>query len=230
MNYSLFDLSNFPSKGLNTFRNNEGGLIDHQTFYERVSSDIGWNFLYGFTKSRHETDSIFNIRSVEKLDSSYRTFLSESNAAIQSVSQASKPIFYLLHVMLPHEPFIYKPDGKLQYKGYNSDPALFIDQLKYTNTIAESVVDNILKSQKGRQTVILLQGDHGYKFDKGDKNFKTESCNIFYAVYNSERQYGDWYPTISGVNSFRVLFNKIFKEKFPLLQDSSFNLEYRKYK
>lgn len=230
INYSIYDLDGFPSKGLNTFRNNEGSLIDHQTLYERVSADIGWNFLYGFNKSRHETDSIFSIRSVEKLDSSYKLFLSESQTAIKSVSTSPKPVFYLLHVMLPHEPYIYKADGQLQYKGYNSDPALFIDQLKYTNTVVESIVDNILQSQKDRKTVILLQGDHGYKFDPSDKNFKTESCNIFYAVYNSEKQYGQWYPTISGVNSFRVLLNETFKEKFPLLGDSSINLEYRKYK
>lgn len=230
VNYSIYDLKRFPSKGLNTFRNNEGGLIDHQTLYERVSADIGWNFMYGFNKSKHETDSIFSIRSVEKLDSSYKSFLSESQGAIKSVSGSAKPVFYLLHVMLPHEPYIYKADGTLQYKGYNSDPALFLDQLKYTNTVAESVVDNILQSQKDRKTVILLQGDHGYKFDRKDKHFKSESCNIFYAVYTSEKQYGQWYPTISGVNSFRVLFNETFKEKFPLLGDSSMNLEYRKYK
>lgn len=229
-NYSIYNLDQFPSKGLASFRNNEAALIDHQTLYERVSADIGWNFIYGFKKSRHETDSIFKIKSVATLDSTYKAFLKENQKAIHDVASSKKPVFHILHVMLPHEPYIYKPDGQLQNQGYNSDPSLFIDQLKYTNRVVEELVNEIMAVQSDRKKFILLQGDHGYKFDKNDKYFQSQSCNILYAIYSTDQKYTQWYPGISGVNSFRVLLNTNFREHLPLLSDSSFHLEYRQYK
>ena len=49
-----------------------------------------------------------------------------------------------------------------------------------------------------------------------------DAWGILNAYYLPGIGQGDLYPTISPVNSFRVVFNQYFGGKFPLLPDLSF--------
>jgi hypothetical protein len=64
--------------------------------------------------------------------------------------------------------------------------------------------------------VIILQGDHGI----GDvmKN-KMSILNAYYLPGGGDE---GLYPTISPVNTFRVVFNEYFGEQYGLLEDKSF--------
>ena len=68
--------------------------------------------------------------------------------------------------------------------------------------------------------VIIIQADHG-----SETNVPQERMSILnaYYLYNGQDAF---YPTITPVNSFRIVFNKIFGMKFDLLADRSLYSNY----
>jgi hypothetical protein len=70
--------------------------------------------------------------------------------------------------------------------------------------------------------VIILEGDHGYRFyEKKDRLKEFRNLN---AYYFSDRDYRSLSDSISPVNTFRVVLNKYFCNSLPLLKDSSIYL------
>ena len=64
--------------------------------------------------------------------------------------------------------------------------------------------------------VIVIQGDHGpAPFDVIERRMKI--LNVYYFPDNTE----GLYPTITPVNTFRLIFNKYFGQKYPVLEDRS---------
>jgi len=68
--------------------------------------------------------------------------------------------------------------------------------------------------------IIIVQGDHGVK----DYN-RASILNAYYLPGGVEKKL---YPTISLVNSFRVILDNYFGKQYPLLDDTSYTtpLEY----
>lgn len=89
------------------------------------------------------------------------------------------------------------------------------------------MIDSILQWYAGKKIVIVLQGDHGFKFKEGDPAYEKDMCKIFYAVYCSDGAYPGWTSRINTVNTFRVLFNKYFSTALPLLPNKTYPLYYR---
>ena len=48
------------------------------------------------------------------------------------------------------------------------------------------------------------------------------------AIYLPDRDYSTLYDSMTNVNEFRIIFNKTFNQKFPLLKDSSIFLTDKK--
>lgn len=224
-NYTIYNLQHYPTKGILHFEHTPEALINHQTLFSRVRKDIGWNFPAVLKRNRKKADSLFNRNAVDKLDSTYHAFYNTTTAAIRSSAKEQEPFFFMIHIYLPHEPFIYNEDGSKHYvDGLSASGTHYLPQLKYTNRIVQMMIDSIQHNYKNKELVILLQGDHGFKFEENDPLFDKESCKIMYAVYNSRKKYASWYPSVSSVNGFRILFNDNFGTTFPLLPDSSFIL------
>jgi hypothetical protein len=94
----------------------------------------------------------------------------------------------------------------------------YLEYLQYSNTQIRSLIDTIQANTAGK-AVIILMGDHGFRQRMSEnmpRNFQAMN-----AVYLPEKNYHLLYDSISGVNQFRVLFNIIFQQSFPLLKDSS---------
>lgn len=151
---------------------------------------------------------------------------------------ASKQGHYFLfaHIYLPHIPFLYGPDGEelkyhqnLNIYWYEVEPENYIEyytyQLDYINQAVLNTIDNIIaKSEK--PIVIILQSDHGDAryFDWGAPTAQGVDVNsaIFNAIYFSDRSYHTLYPTMTPVNTFRVILNHWFGTQYPLLSDKVF--------
>ena len=86
------------------------------------------------------------------------------------------------------------------------------------------IIDSIFIHAQ-RPLVIVLQGDHGYRFDDPINNNLT--FPNLHAVYFSNHDYSLMRPDLSMVNTFRVVLNTVFKQRLPLLQDSSIYLNYK---
>lgn len=88
----------------------------------------------------------------------------------------------------------------------------------YANTLTTQALNTIM-ANRTRPYIIILQGDHGYRFyDK--RSDEDKMFSILNAFYFSDGDYRLLYDSISSVNTFRVVLNKYFKQNYELLKDS----------
>jgi hypothetical protein len=139
-------------------------------------------------------------------------------------SQTS-PKFVFAHITIPHEPFVFAPDGSLLDRNFwgNEGSAIndryfqegYIDQVLFINQQITEIVQSILQNS-ATPPIIILQGDHGARGDN-----RLENLNAYYLPGGKAL---NLYPKISPVNTFRVIFNSYFDTNYPLLEDKSFTL------
>ena len=135
------------------------------------------------------------------------------------------PKFVYAHIMSPHTPYIFLPDGSLNTDSrfYNtetgtpSNPKLqaegYINNIKYLNSRMLVILDEIIKNSK-IPPVIILQGDHGYVLE--ERRF-----NNLMAFHFPNGGNASLYPTITPVNTFRLVSNLYFGTDLPLRNDVS---------
>lgn len=151
-------------------------------------------------------------------------------------SSQEQPHFIFAHIYLPHIPFLYGPQGKeLTYHGdqnlywYEVEPEnyrkYYTYQIDYLNDAILEAIDQIQKNDHKPQ-VIILQSDHGDEYFLDRENptalgVQVRSA-ILNAVYFSDGSFESSYPTMTPVNTFRLVFNHWFGTGYPLLEDKVF--------
>lgn len=144
---------------------------------------------------------------------------------MDSISKKPQATFTYAHVISPHPPFVFDPDG------HPTDPADFWDenrrysasmyqkgylnQLPYLNTRMLEAIDTILTNSE-TLPIIIIQGDHGPWLQPKDKRMWN-----FTAVYMPGHN-DTLYPTVTPVNLFRLVFNNYFGGKYDILEDVSY--------
>ncbi len=146
-------------------------------------------------------------------------------SSLDDLARDPAPTFAYIHLISPHPPFVFGPDGSLTnpadfWNAQRRYPANlyvrgYLNQLTYLNTQMESGIDTILENSS-TPPVIILQGDHGPWLQPQDKLFRI--FNAYYLPGHSDRLY----PGISPVNSFRLVFDEYFGGNYPLLEDRSY--------
>lgn len=145
--------------------------------------------------------------------------------SIDDLAHMDEPTFSFIHVLPPHPPFVYAPDGSF------TDPALFLNedqrytsdsytrgirnQVEYITGQIESAVRTLLR-ESDSPPIIILQGDHAPWLQTGNKKF------LILNAYYLPGQTDIFYPTISPVNTFRLIFNTYFGTDYDLLPDTSY--------
>jgi hypothetical protein len=76
---------------------------------------------------------------------------------------------------------------------------------------------NSILSQSGPRPIIIIQADHGF----GYSGAGVQILNAYYLPDGGEQQL---YPTITPVNTFRVIFDRYFGAHLGLLPDKSYEL------
>jgi hypothetical protein len=155
---------------------------------------------------------------------------------LAKTAEAKGPKFVLAHFLLPHDPYVFSRDGKYRsIDDVSKQPreASYIEQLVYTNRMLQRTITSLLENSK-RPPIIVLQADEGpwpRRYENEYKNFdwrqatvaelsqKMKILNSFHLPGVDSRAL---YPTISPVNTFRVIFNLYFEADLPLLPDESF--------
>lgn len=110
----------------------------------------------------------------------------------------------------------------------------YIEQLIWVNKVVEGVVRDIL-SRSSIEPIIIVQSDHGPHNSLGkplpsdntnaNPQIIIERSGILNAYYLPNRCSSGLYPSISPVNSFRVVLNSCFGTDFDLLEDRSYWVE-----
>ncbi|OGK09029.1 MAG: hypothetical protein A2W80_06775 [Candidatus Riflebacteria bacterium GWC2_50_8] len=155
------------------------------------------------------------------------------------IAEDSPPVFVFAHVPVPHPPFIWKENGELKLshpRGFHFGDGNhwgrpedyrreYVEQVTHLNRLLIKALTSIL-DKGNRKKIILLQADHGsgslLNWEDHNATWLPERFSILNAYSFPDGDYSTLYDEISPVNSFRVVFNKVFNSKLEKLPDLSF--------
>jgi hypothetical protein len=148
------------------------------------------------------------------------------------------PTFTFAHFMISHTPYVFDSDGSYQppeeaSKKSNRDN--YVHALTTTNEMVIELVEE-LKSTSDVPPIIILQADEGpypERYLASDRTFRwaqatdlevKEKMGILNAYYLPRAEYSNprLYPSISPVNSFRLVFDLYFGTNLGKLDDFSY--------
>ncbi|HSA99441.1 MAG TPA: sulfatase-like hydrolase/transferase [Anaerolineales bacterium] len=134
-------------------------------------------------------------------------------------------LFVFAHLVVPHFPYTFGPNGEATaYRGkdatYEQTAAAYAGQVQFINQEILKVVDALIENSKV-PPVIIIQGDHGPLPDLAtDGAHRMPILNAYYLPGIQMDKV--LYPSITPVNSFRVVLNSYFGQNLPLLKDQSY--------
>jgi len=126
------------------------------------------------------------------------------------------PKFVFVHLISPHFPYVIGRNGEFVDREISdSDREAYINQLIYLNQRLEEILRGIIETADS-PPIVILQADHGNGAARG------KAVEMLNAYFLPDNEYGDLYPEISPVNTFRLIFNLYFGGDFALLNDASY--------
>ncbi len=156
--------------------------------------------------------------------------------ALSEVAADAAPTFTFAHFLVPHPPYVFHADGSF----VPSDPnrpveEAYIDQLRYTNRVIEQVVTELQRAP-GPAPIIVVQSDEGphppsidqtgeiltmpwSKASDVDLERKLRILNAYYLPGNPPI---DVPPSITPVNTFRLILDDYFGGTLSLLPDRTY--------
>jgi len=128
--------------------------------------------------------------------------------------------FVYMHVLAPHDPYVFAPDGSFLYspnpsnvKG--SDIPGYPNEVSYLNSRLVEIVRTLIEKSP-TPPIIIIQGDHGVD---PRSQYHMQILNAYFLPDGGGKGV---YPTITPVNTFRLVLDTYFGEKFGLLEDHSY--------
>ena len=157
---------------------------------------------------------------------------------LQDVPSLEGNYFVYAHIIAPHPPFVFDEDGRvvnhdtpftlndanyyIRDHSHKNYLAGYRRQIQYVNRLVLETVDAIL-TRSTTPPIIIIQSDHGpgayLHWGSLENTLPAERFGILNAYYFPNQDYTRLYPSISPVNSFRVLLNQFFEADYPLLPD-----------
>jgi hypothetical protein len=160
---------------------------------------------------------------------------------LPELSRGDQPIFVFVHILAPHPPFVFGPNGESIYppRAYGiHDGGDFLmladreeylqgygDQAVFISKAVIGAVERILESST-IPPVIIIQGDHGPRssLEPGilDQASLVEYMMILNAYHMPQIDPNLLKPGITPVNTFRLLFNTYLGTNYRMLEDRSY--------
>lgn len=151
--------------------------------------------------------------------------------ALKQMPELEGPKFIFAHIVAPHEPYVFGPNGEQRTPeevftladqegegGEGSDRKGYVDQVIFVDGQVVDVLKTILRESE-TPPIIILQADHGLPVSDVSRAGRMAILNAYYLPKVSE---ADLYADISPVNSFRIVLNGIFGAGLPLLEDEAY--------
>ncbi len=194
--------------GLNSFE-----LLMLETTALRILLDI--NLIENPNQAINFSDIVSNPREIHR---QRINFILDNLPEISSISR--EPKFIYAHIVSPHDPYIYGPNGEILPEDPLNIEQAYIDKLNYINGQIFQVVQQIKNNTDG-EAIIIIQGDHGapIEWSESEQNAKLGILNAIYLPGLDGTKM--WHQSISPVNTFRMIFNQYFGQNFEILPDLS---------
>ena len=186
---------------------------------------------------------LFDRSFLSPLDRKFRFFMTADKAQCERVPFKFKalrerlvreegPFFAFAHFLVPHRPFVFDAEGRCAYKVTGRGTS-YLDQLQYANREILSLIDAV-REEARRPTIIVLQADEGpyprpflldqqgFDWTQATEQQLRLKTAILNAVYFPDGDYRTLTNDMTPVNTFRIIFNKYFGTRLPLLPDRTF--------
>ena len=88
-------------------------------------------------------------------------------------SHEAGPKFVMMHILMPHEPYVFNPDGSYSaLSEYDSkfSPAGLREQLAFTNDKIKGIVESLQSGPADTQPIIIIEADEGPYPDRYSKD------------------------------------------------------------
>jgi hypothetical protein len=156
--------------------------------------------------------------------------------------ETEKPVFVFMHVMAPHDPYVFGPNGEeVDYKytfgptsiGYldpSEEKRAYLNQLTYLTKILKVTIENLLENSDNLP-IIIIQSDTGPSIISADTTNELQQVgrmSIFNAYYFPNEKYDRLYDDITPINSFRIVFDSHFQTNYGIVEDKIFFSTYEK--
>jgi hypothetical protein len=162
--------------------------------------------------------------------------------ALDSIREAALldgPKFVFWHIILPHPPYIFDRHGNVTQAAYSGSSLEtdddrkqpYLEQVQFLNPRVLGFLDHILKTSR-TPPVIVVQSDHGPPVEeiRETKDRKRqawlpaapERMPILNAYHVPDSVRKKLYPSITPVNTFRVLLSELFGAELPTVEERSY--------
>jgi len=169
-------------------------------------------------------------------ESLHRERLSYIFAHLPDYASSRTPVFVFAHILAPHEPFVFGEAGEavddtgsggMTGAGPGLEYAVkYRRQIQFVTKRIQRTVDEIL-AHSSEPPIIILQSDHGpAQRPLGEFGNLNERMSILHASHLPDGGDVLLYPTITPVNTFRIVLKHYFNADLPLLEDKSFYSTY----
>lgn len=176
--------------------------------------------------------------SVNPKNNDHRSRIIYEFSVFDQIPQIDEPKFVFTHILAPHDPFVLGKDCEPLTEitvASRKSTENYLNQLQCTNIKTEEVIKKILENSKTKP-IIIIQADEGplpmVNKISDDLNWKdaadaslAEKFPILNAYLLPDLKKNPIYPSITPVNSFRVIFNSYFDTNLPLLPDRNIIFE-----
>ena len=165
-----------------------------------------------------------SLGTTERLAERRRFLTRNALEALKAFPELDGKFLVFVHILVPHPPYLFGPDGQsvyylpeeitdeLERKGY-------ADQARFISREILEVVDVIL-AKSDQPPIIIVQGDHGPPPNLVTPAERMQNLNAIYLPgIDAEKVF---YPSMTTVNTFRVVLNEFFGQDLPLLEDRSY--------
>jgi hypothetical protein len=208
INYSLFDID---------------GQKKHYTFIDYDVTNNIFDVLNHVIKNSLIGSVFIAFRSLQADIGQTNLDMFSEIPNCKLINGGKSPLLIYAHLMTPHAPFRLDANGQLKSifdSTIISNEKEYLKQLEGTNVLLLKCIDSILGHYTSiNKPLIIIQGDHGYRFLSNALQRNTERWTIMNSYLLPGEGNKNIYPNISPYNSFRVIFNTYFQTKYPILPD-----------
>jgi hypothetical protein len=145
------------------------------------------------------------------------------------IGTQGRPKFVFAHMLIPHGPAIFDRHGRCSGDDDVEIQANYREEVAYVNKELMGFIEAVLNNRERRSIIILqadegpyperLEGDWGVDWHQAAPDDVRTKTGILNAYYFPDRDYRNLYPSVSPVNSFRLIFRQYFGFDFELLPD-----------
>ncbi|MFQ5922231.1 MAG: hypothetical protein ACE5M4_05255 [Anaerolineales bacterium] len=144
---------------------------------------------------------------------------------LPEIARLSDPTFAFVHILATHAPYVFDSNGEIWsdegfYYGPSKEPidewhwqTGYVSSIEFTNKRMIEILQSIIDGSDD-PLIIILQGDHGLR--------EENLLEVLSAYHLPDGVDAALYPSISPVNSFRVVFDGYFGTNYGLIDDLSF--------